>query len=392
MKLDRVLKLPDVWITAMCLMAGCLPLVKTARAAESKVTLRRTPNGGLQPQALVDQQGAVHLIYFKGKPEGGDLFYVRQEPGAEAFSQPWRINSQPGSAIAVGTIRGAQMALGRNGRVHVAWNGSARSGQHTGVPMLYTRLNDAGTSFEADRDLITYAAGLDGGGSVAADDAGDVYVVWHAPKSADEEEETNRAVFLARSTDDGKTFSRETPVPRKPEGVCACCGLRAFADRRGNLFVLYRAATDKLNRDQILLASRDRGASFEVLNSHPWKVAICPMSSAWLSESRSSVLARWETDAKIFLARVDPVTFKLSPPVSPATKAKCKHAVAASNARGDLLLAWAEGTGWQQGGAVAWELYGPDGDSLESGRAPGVPAWGLVAAVARSDGRFVIFF
>jgi len=38
------------------------------------------------------------------------------------------------------------------------------------TPMLYTRLNDAGTAFEAERDLITVARGLDGGGSVAADE------------------------------------------------------------------------------------------------------------------------------------------------------------------------------------------------------------------------------
>ena len=34
------------------------------------------------------------------------------------------MNSQAGSAVAAGTIRGAHLALGRKGRVHVAWNGS----------------------------------------------------------------------------------------------------------------------------------------------------------------------------------------------------------------------------------------------------------------------------
>jgi hypothetical protein len=34
------------------------------------------------------------------------------------------VNSQPESAIAAGTIRGAQLAIGKAGRVHVAWNGS----------------------------------------------------------------------------------------------------------------------------------------------------------------------------------------------------------------------------------------------------------------------------
>jgi len=37
------------------------------------------------------------------------------------------------------------------------------------APVLYTRLNDRGTGFEPERNLINFAAGLDGGSSVAAD-------------------------------------------------------------------------------------------------------------------------------------------------------------------------------------------------------------------------------
>ena len=75
---------------------------------------------------MVDAKGVVHLIYFKGDAKAGDIFYVRQEPASDTFSPPLRVNSEPASAIAVGTIRGAQLALGRNGRVHVAWNGTKR--------------------------------------------------------------------------------------------------------------------------------------------------------------------------------------------------------------------------------------------------------------------------
>jgi len=54
---------------------------------------------------------------------------------------------------------------------------------------------------------------------------------------------------------------------------------------------------------------------------------------------------------KSFFVRVDPKTGKVSQPVSPATKGK--HPVAVGNARGEVLLAWTEGTGWGKGGAVA---------------------------------------
>src|SRR6187551_3151894 len=93
----------------------CLLNAPLLNAAESKkITVLRAPNGGIQPQAAVDAAGVVHLIYYKGDAGGGDVFYVRREMNTENFSKPIQVNSQPGSAIAAGSIRGAQLALGRN--------------------------------------------------------------------------------------------------------------------------------------------------------------------------------------------------------------------------------------------------------------------------------------
>ena len=59
-----------------------------AAADSPRVKLLRTPQDGIQPQAVVDHRGVVHLIYYKGEGGGGDVFYVRQEPGQETFSKP----------------------------------------------------------------------------------------------------------------------------------------------------------------------------------------------------------------------------------------------------------------------------------------------------------------
>lgn len=358
----------------------------------AKVTLTRTPHDGIQPQATVDTDGTVQLIYFQGESKAGDIFYVRQKPGGGEFSEPIRVNRQPGSAVAVGTIRGAQLALGRNGRVHVAWNGSKSSDRHPGAPMLYARLNDAGTAFEPERDLITFASGLDGGGSVAADGQGNVHVMWHAAQPGTDDE-TGRAVFVARSSDGGKTFSRETLAITKPTGACGCCGLRAFADSAGNVFTLYRAATEMMNRDEILLVSRDHGATFEIANAHPWKLSSCPMSSASLSEGKTGVLAAWETAGQVYFSRVTADSLNVSSPLSPPGSAARKHPVAVGNARGETLLVWTEGTAWQRGGAVAWQLFDATGQPTEEkGRMDGVPVWSFAAAIPRPDNSFVIFY
>jgi hypothetical protein len=257
--------------------------------------------------------------------------------------------------------------------------------------MLYTRLDDGGTAFEPERDVITRARGLDGGGSVAADQQGNVYVFWHAPKPGDTNGESGRAVFVARSTDEGRTFAPEELAITKPTGACGCCGMKAFADSEGHLLAFYRSASEMVNRDETMLISRNRGASFEIAYTHGWKVSTCPMSSAFLSETKAGVLAAGETHGRVFFVRVHPKTGEVSEPVSPPTKGK--HPVVVGNREGEVLLVWTEGTGWGKGGAVAWQVYDPAGNpTSERGRREGVPVWSLATAFAEQDGSFVIIY
>src|SRR5436190_20291759 len=158
-------------------------LPSIAMAVVPKVTAIRAPDGGIQPQAAVDSTGKVHLIYLKGDEKACDVLYVTSTDGGKTWSKPIPAASQPGSAVAVGTVRGAQLAIGKNNRPHVIWFGSKEAlptGPGGATPLLYSRLDETGKAFETQRNLITAATGLDGGGSIAADNAGNVYVAWHA--------------------------------------------------------------------------------------------------------------------------------------------------------------------------------------------------------------------
>ena len=66
----------------------------------------------------------------------------------------------------------------------------------------------------------------------------------------------------------------------------------------------------------------------------------------------------------------------------------------AGNTRGETLLGWTEGTGWQKGGSLAWQLFDRSGRPMEEkGRLEGaVPVWGLATAGARPDGGFTIVY
>jgi|SRR5579871_2950373 len=372
-----------------------LPVVLAAGGNQpAKVALLRVPGGGIQPQVRIDAGGTLHMVYYKGDAGHGDIDYVRSRDGGMTFSAPLCVNSVAESAIAAGNIRGASIAIGKNGRVHVAWNGShsLTPGPVYGKePMLYTRMNDAGTAFEPQRDLIQTARGIDGGGAVAADSEGNVYVVWHAPAPGTEGE-GNRRVWIAHSTDNGAHFAREQSVWSRPTGTCGCCKLDAFADRNGLLYVLYRSATETVHRDIYLLVSRDHGKTFEGSDISPWNVGACVMSSEAFAESPTGVLAAWETEKQVYFGRINS-SGGLLPVAAPGTGQNRKYPAVAVNEKGELLFVWTEGMAWEKGGRVAWQVYDKEGKpTAEHGKVEGVPAWSLVAAFAKPGGNFTIVY
>ncbi|MDQ2949447.1 MAG: hypothetical protein M3Y27_26505 [Acidobacteriota bacterium] len=381
----------------LCLF-GCFALAQlsTGAAATSpaiaRVTLLRVPDGGLQPQIATDSNGNVHLIYYTGDPTGGDISYVHSMDGGATFSKPLRVNSHGASAIAAGNIRGAHIALGKNGLVHVAWMGSKLAepkGPGGQATMLYTHLNASGTAFEPERNMIQFAYGLDGGGTVAADPAGNVYVIWHAPEPG-KEEEANRRVWVARSSDNGNSFAREKAAWNEPTGACGCCGMGALADADGTLYIQYRSAAQVMNRDTYLLTSKDHAQTFSGAKLDNWSVGKCVMSTQALLPGPNTA---WETKGQIFFAGPSGKRG-----AAPGNSELRKHPALAANAHGDILLAWTEGMAWKKPGTLAWQLYDRNGNPKSpAGPATGVPAlsvpaFSLVGAFARPDGGFTIVY
>ena len=323
---------------------------------------------------------------------------MRKTPAENNFSKPIQINTTPGSAIAIGTIRGAHLALGHNNRVHVAWMGgegasTTKIAGTDNTPMLYTRLADDGSKFEPERNLLTFTGRLDGGGTVAADSSGNVYVTWHGAPPSGPEGESERAVYVAHSPDDGKTFGREIRSSPDGTGTCGCCGMGAFADKEGALYLLYRAATQMTNRDEVLLVSRNQGTSFKVANQDPWITGMCPMSSTSFAQGNGRTFAAWENAGKLNVVAIKQNTAAPMRKLSPPGDAKRKHPALAVNSKGETLVAWTEGTAWEKGGSLGWQVFDREDKVIgEPGSAPGVPIWSLVAAYAQPDGTFVVIF
>lgn len=388
-------------LTTVVCLAGMLGAMASTSLAQStappRVDVLHVPDGGIQPDVVVDAAGVLHLVYLTGSPGHADVFYTYSRDGGQHFAPRVRVNSQPGSAVATGTIRGAQLTLGRDGRVHVVWNGSGTAepkppvgeGQKPGAPLLYARSAPGGGAFEPQRNLITATRHLDGGSSVAADETGHVFVAWHGNAIDGAEGEEARRVWLARSTDDGRTFAAEVPISPAETGVCGCCGLR-IAAAGSDLHVLYRAATRMVHRDVHALRSSDRGRTFVARKVDAWEIGACPMSSMAIVPTGDATYG-WEHDGNVAFVRGDGASVAPALPAPQEATARRKHPRLAVGHDGTVLVAWATGTGWNKGGAVGWQLFANGEPVAPIEAREDLPVWSFPAVAAVGD-RFVLLY
>jgi hypothetical protein len=142
-----------------------------------------------------------------------------------------------------------------------------------------------------------------------------------------------------------------------------------------------------------VLRSSDGGQRFGAQQLDNWKIATCPMSSEAFAEGPNGVVAAWENEGQIFFSS-DLFTKAKLPTVrsAPGKGGNRQHPALAFNKKGDMILVWAEGTGWNRGGGLAWQVYNSKFDLMDSGRRAGaIPVWGLPAVVAEANGNFTIY-
>src|SRR5262245_52527454 len=91
-------------VLTLSFLALLAALQGKAQGSPSRVAVVRVPESGIQPRAVVDGDGLLHLVYFAGEAESGDLRYVTSKDGGKSFSKPLEVNPGGAKAVALGSV------------------------------------------------------------------------------------------------------------------------------------------------------------------------------------------------------------------------------------------------------------------------------------------------
>jgi hypothetical protein len=350
------------------LLVGALAVPIPAATTPSVVVVP-PPDGGEVPDAAIDSQGRIHLVYVKGN----DAYYVTSGDQGRTLSRPLRVNSEPGTVHPAEMYRGPVIAIGKDDQVHVVWwvNAYQRQRPKNEWGVYYSRLNPARDAFLPAQNINMRPSD---NYSVAADRNGNVAVVWTAD-----------ALSVNLSRDGGKTFG--PPMVANPAvDSCECCATRSLFGPEERLYALYRDKAGNM-RDMYLLRL-DRGADTFIrspVSVTRWQINVCPMSGSSLAFwANKGLIAAWEREFRIYLARMD-FMGRLIPPGEIIAPGQGKYPVVLSAPSGAILV------GWKNNTTLNWQLYDAAGQPEGSPQSAPAASRMRPGGVVTKDGSFVLF-
>jgi hypothetical protein len=307
-------------------------LFAVAGAAAPAVRVLQTPNDGAVPDAAVGPDGQIHITYVSGE----DVFYVVSKDDGKTLTKPIRVNSEAGTAHPANMFRGPDVAVGKNGRIHVIWyvNAYQRKLPQDQWGVFYAHLDPSQKAFTKAVNLNHKPSD---NYSLAADKDGNVAVVWMAGK-----------LFVNFSNDNGVTFS--APEAISVADPCECCASRANYASNGALLIDYRDKASNI-RDMHLLVRAPGSGEFlkEKISVTPWEVAGCPMTGTYLTSGKRDELVAWETKGRVLYARLDATGKRKTGEIEVAERGKWPVALAGSD--GSVLISW------KNESALHWQLF-----------------------------------
>ena len=246
-----------------------------------------------EPVTASAPDGTFYVAWVNHEAKKADVMLGRFNSEGEMQGSPVRVNRNPGVATA---WRGDQPSLtvGHDGSVYVVWTARVEAGSKHGTDLFMSVSNDRGQSLASEvkvnDDKVPGAHGMH---SLAVAQDGRVYVGWldernvSAPRPSTKADghhmESNRELYLAYSTDGGRTFSANRKVA---VDACPCCKTSLAVAADGTLYAGWRQVLPGNFRHIAVASSTDGGQNFSgpvIVSDDRWMLQGCPVSGPSLS-------------------------------------------------------------------------------------------------------------
>src|SRR5215213_1171772 len=286
---------------ALFAVAGCNHIAATREhpAPPQPVQISGAGIDAAEPAAANAPDDTFYVTCVNHDAKQADVMLAHFNHKAEMQGAPVRVNRQPGVATA---WRGDQpsVAVAPDGAVYVLWTARVDAGEKHGTDDIYlSASSDRGQSFASEVKVNDdKAPGAHGMHSLAIAKDGRIYAAWldernvHAPKPSMKAEghhmESNRDLYLASSTDGGRTF---LPNRKVASEACPCCKTSLAVSADGMLYVGWRQVLPGNYRHIAVASSNDGGMKFGspvIVSDDRWMLQGCPVSGPSLSVDASS--------------------------------------------------------------------------------------------------------
>ena len=353
-------------MTRLALFVTLLWLNVLLGSAAERVRVVTTPGNGAVPDAEIDASGTIHVAFVARQ----DAYYAKSTNSGKTFSEPLRINAEPGTVHPPNMFRGPDLALGKNGRVHVIWyvNAFQRKLPQEQWGVFYSYLDPGQTAFAESRNLNHKPSD---NYSLAADENGEVAVIWMAGK-----------LFVNSSRDNGSSFGAAEIV--RSADTCECCASRAFLSTDGLLSIAYREKANNI-RDMHVLTRAKGQPTFtkQKISSTPWPINACPMTGVSLGGVKNGLLMAWETKGQVFYSRLNSAK-TLLPPTEIRATTQGKWPLALADPDGRVLVSW------KNDSTLFWQLHDSTDKPIGNVQSKPSPNSNRHAGVVTIEGDFLL--
>jgi hypothetical protein len=241
--------------------------------------------------------GAGNAVYFSASSDGG-----------ASFSKPVKVSEQ--GKLSLGRHRGPRVAIAGDSIVISAIAGEKGGGADG--DLVAWRSADGGKSWSAGVRVNDIAGSAREGLHAMASGEGVLFAAWLDLRAK------GTRLYGAASTDGGATWSKNVLVYASPDGsICQCCHPSLFVDSHGAIHAMFRNALAGA-RDMYIARSTDGGKTFgaaEKQGAGTWPLEACPMDGGGL------MATAWRRDKDVFLSTEPGHEILLGPGKDPAIAA-----------------------------------------------------------------------